>query len=216
MKYLIRGFIGLAVLVVFAFWFIFLSPRPVLTIDPAVLAGDGSVLDYCQMPVLDGSGKGARDIAKGNTPGCLYHHFPLPVLAACTAPLAAGVKDLRGLWQEIGGKHVERIEQCGARIVITSSGIIHDMGPNSTAGETSNDTRGTMFRIGGKAFCPRTSAGTTWSDDGKLELRIFGWGPVVVRRYLEGDTLVWEYPTRGTTRMKRLCKLPPSEKHPSR
>ena len=52
--------------VAFLFWLAFLSPRPPLTIDPGVLAGDGSTLDYCALPVLDGSGKSAVDIAKGN------------------------------------------------------------------------------------------------------------------------------------------------------
>ena len=49
-----------AVLVVgflLAFWGIFLSPRPPVTTDPATLAGDGSMIDYCVLPALDGSGK---------------------------------------------------------------------------------------------------------------------------------------------------------------
>jgi len=44
--------------------------------DPAVLAGDGSMVDYCALPELDGSGLMATDISKGNTPGCAYEHFP--------------------------------------------------------------------------------------------------------------------------------------------
>ena len=51
------------------FALVFLTPRPALSIDPATLAGDGSRLDYCRPPVLDGSGKVAAEIPKGNTPG---------------------------------------------------------------------------------------------------------------------------------------------------
>ena len=61
----------------------------------------------------------AANIPKGNTPGCNYTHFPLPILAECKEPLAAGADDIRGLWQEINGDHVERIEQCGRRVVVT-------------------------------------------------------------------------------------------------
>ncbi|MCH1492960.1 MAG: hypothetical protein L7T24_10415, partial [Luminiphilus sp.] len=64
-------------------WLAFFSGRPPLTTDPATLAGDGSTINYCELPVLDGSGKVAADIPKGNTPGCGYDHFPLPILQAC-------------------------------------------------------------------------------------------------------------------------------------
>ena len=118
------------------FWLAFLSARPPLQIDPAVLAGDGSTLDYCELPRLDGSGPMAADIPKGNTPGCHYDHFPLPILASCTELLPPGADDIRGLWRGVEGDHVghvERVEQCGHRTVVTSSGIIHDYGPNSSA-----------------------------------------------------------------------------------
>ena len=69
--------IGLIVFVIWAVWLAFFSSRPPLTTDPATLAGDGSTLDYCQLPELNGTGKQAKDIAKGNTPGaCRYAHFP--------------------------------------------------------------------------------------------------------------------------------------------
>ena len=116
-KWLIRIPMVLVALFAGAFWMIFLSSRPPLTIDPATLAGDGSLLDYCDLPVLDGRGKKAAEIAKGNTPGCGYEHFPLPILAECGEPLVDGAVDIRGLWQGVEGTHighVERIEQCGA------------------------------------------------------------------------------------------------------
>ena len=213
---LIRTALTLSALVIALFCFVFFSPRPPLSIDPATLIGDGSHTNYCQLPVLDGSGKMAIDIAKGNTPGCAYDHFPLPILRKCTEPLIEGAADIRGLWMGISGKvgHVERVEQCGARTVITSSGIIHDSGPNATGGFNSNDTEGNViFSIGDKDYCPRTSASKVWNN-GILEFRALGWGPIVVRRYLQGEQLIWEYIDGTTTAMERLCQLPEDHKMP--
>ena len=217
-KILIRTLVGLCVLAAIAFWALFLSPRPALTTDPATLAGDGSTLDYCALPALDGLGKLATDIAKGNTPGCAYSHFPLPILEACTEPLSEGADDIRGLWKSVSGRHlghVERIEQCGQRVVITTGGIIHDYGPNSTLGKNTNDTEGMNFaiRVGGKNLCPRTSASMIW-EDGILNFRPFGFGPVVVRRYMDNDQLIWEYADGSVTRMNRICTLPADKKNP--
>ena len=198
-------------------WLVFFSARPALTMDPKVLAGDGSTLNYCELPVLDNSGKRAIDIPKGNTPGCSYIRFPMPILSECTEPLPEAAADIRGLWRGVSGKvgHVERIEQCGERVVVTSSGIIHDMGPNATGGLNSNDTEGGVyFTLGQNQYCPRTSAGVAWQQN-VLNFRILGWGPVVVRRYLEGENLVWEYADGSTTRMRRLCRLPNEHKYPT-
>ena len=204
-------------LFILGFWLAFLSPRPPLTIDPATLAGDGSAFDHCELPELDGSGKMAAEIAKGNTPGCGYTHFPLPILAGCTEPLPEGAADIRGLWIGVEGGHVghvERVEQCGNRTVVTAAGIIHDYGPNSTAGLNTNDTEGAvLFRVGDREFCPRTSASMIWNN-GVLDFHAFGWGPVVVRRYLDGEQLVWEYADGSTTLMNRICTLPKEHKTP--
>lgn len=216
LKFLMRTLAVLLALAFAAVAFALFSPRPPLTIDPATLTGDGSALNYCELPILDGSGLMAADIPKGNTPGCRYDHFPLPILRACTEPLPENADDLRGLWLGVTGKvgHVERVEQCGARTVVTSSGLIHDSGPNATGGYTSNDTEGqVLFSIGDREFCPRTSAGMYWND-GVLDFKVFGWGPVVVKRYMDGDALIWEYADGSTTRMRRLCKLPAEHKHP--
>ena len=200
----------LVILVSAGFWLIFFSARPPLTTDPATLAGDGSTVNYCELPVLDGSGKMAADIAKGNTPGCRYPHFPMPILAECTEPLIEGAADIRGLWLAVTGNvgHVERVEQCGSRTIVTSSGIIHDYGPNSTLPPNTNDTEGAvLFTIGSRSYCPRTSASMIWNQ-GVLDFHVFGWGPVVVRRYLDGEQLVWEYADGSLTRMDRICQLP--------
>ena len=215
-KVVLRTAAVIVVLVAAAFWFIYFSARPPLAIEPATLAGDGSTLNYCALPKLDGSDKMAADIPKGNTPGCSYTHFPLPILRQCTEPLTVGAADIRGLWIGVTGNvgHVERVEQCGARTVVTSSGIIHDSGPNSTGGFNSNDTEGAvLFTIGEKQYCPRTSAGMFW-DDGVLDFRVFGWGPIVVKRYLDGEQMVWEYADGSVTRMDRICRLPEAHKVP--
>lgn len=217
MKWLLRIAGAIVIFFAGAFWLLFFSARPAVTTDPATLAGDGSTIDYCVQPELDGSGKVAADIPKGNTPGCRYDHFPLPILAGCTEPLVDGADDIRGLWVGVEGVHVghvERVEQCGRRTVITTKGVIHDSGPNSTLGENTNDTEGAVvFTIGDTEYCPRTSASMTWND-GILEFHAFGWGPLVVRRYLEGEQLVWEYADGSKTWMDRICTLPDEEKIP--
>ncbi|MFT5210319.1 MAG: hypothetical protein ACI9CE_002044 [Flavobacterium sp.] len=215
-KFIIRTGITLVILVLVLFAFAFFSPRPPLTIDPDTLAGDGSTVNYCDLPELNGSGKFSKDIPKGNTPGCAYDHFPLPVLRECTEPLPKGAADIRGLWIGTTGHvgHVERVEQCGSRVVVTSSGIIHDSGPNSTGGLNSNDTEGgVLFTVGNREYCPRTSASMTWNK-GILDFHAFGWGPLVVNRYPDGEQLIWEYADGSTTRMERLCELPNEHKTP--
>ena len=199
-----------------AFLFAYFSARPPSTTDAATLAGDGSTINYCELPTLDGSGKLAAEIPKGNTPGCSYDHFPLPILGECTEPLPEGADDIRGLWVGIEDHagHVERVEQCGSRTIVTSSGLIHDYGPNSTAGLNTNDTEGSvLFTIGDTEYCNRTSASMIWNKD-VLDFHVFGWGPVVVRRYMEGEQLIWEYVDGSVTRMNRLCQLPKSYKAP--
>ena len=59
----------------------------------------------------------------------------------------------------------------------------------------------------------RTSASMMW-DDGVLNFRAFGWGPVVVKRYMEGEQLAWEYADGSTTHMDRICTLPEEHKVP--
>ncbi len=216
-KWLLRIIVLLLLLFVAGFWQLFFSSRPPLTTDPATLAGDGSTLNYCELPLLDGSGKRAADIPKGNTPGCGYSHFPLPILAECTEPLPQGAADIRGLWRGVeGGQigHVERVEQCGSRTVVTAAGIIHDYGPNSTAGLNTDDTEGSvLFVLGDREYCGRISASMIWNN-GVLDFHVFGWGPVVVRRYLDGEQLVWEYADGSKTLMDRICTLPEDHKTP--
>lgn len=213
-----RGLIGSSIILLALMWLAWFSPRPPLMTDPATLAGDGSTLNYCDLPILDGSGKAAAEIPKGNTPGCAYDHFPLPILAECTEPLSSRADDIRGLWRGVAGGHighVERIEQCGSRVVVTTSGLIHDYGPNSTGGLNTNDTEGSvLFTLGGQEHCMRTSASMIWENK-ILNFHAFGWGPRVVRRYRDGDELIWEYLDGSVTRMERLCTLPEAHRVPT-
>ena len=48
-----------------------------------------------------------------------------------------------------------------------------------------------------------------------LDFHVFGWGPTVVKRYLDDDQLVWEYADGSTTHMDRICSLPEDEKVPA-
>ena len=216
-RFIKRVLICVALLVAWLLWLGWFSPRPPLMTDPVALAGDGSALNYCELPALNGTGLRAADIPKGNTPGCGYDYFPLPILAACTEPLPAEADDIRGLWRGVSGGHVghvERIEQCGSRVVVTTSGLIHDYGPNSTGGLNTNDTEGSvLFTFRGEEHCLRTSASMIWEDK-TLNFYAFGWGPRVVRRYRDGDELIWEYVDGSVTRMERLCRLPEEHKVP--
>ena len=217
LKVLKYGFLASTGLVVVLFWLAYLSPRPPLTTDPATLLGDGSELNYCQLPKLDSTGLVASQIPKGNTPGCGYDHFPLPILRECTEPLTEGADDIRGLWRAVSGArtaHVERVEQCGERVVITTAGVIHDYGPNSSGGLNTNDTEGSVFfTAGNREFCMRSSASMIWKDN-VLNFHVFGWGPKVVRRYREGDALIWEYADGSINKMERLCHLPEDHRTP--
>ena len=72
-KWIVRLLLAFAAALLAAFGQLFLSPRPSLTTDPATLADDGSAIDYCALPVLDGSGKRAVDIPKGGGIAVIGH-----------------------------------------------------------------------------------------------------------------------------------------------
>ena len=183
--------------------FLFLAPRPADTTDLSIFEGDASLIDYCDLPELDGSGSTASQIPKAYTPGCGWDEFPLPVLAGCTEPLADGVVDMRGLWLAETGAvgHMERIEQCGNRTVVTSSGIIHDFHTDGTLANGSRDIE--------PPRCINTLVSIAFNDEGVMEFSPFGLPVTIVTRRMDGDSLVWTYPAiDGDTRMKRICKLP--------
>lgn len=177
-------------------------PRPRDTTEPTVFAADGADLDYCERATLDGSGRTAEEIAKAFTPGCAWETWPMPVLAECTEPLADGVVDMRGLWRGRSGEvdHVERIEQCGNRTVITSAGIIHDFVTDGTLRNGARDVMG-----GGR--CWNIFAAIEWRE-GVMQFRPFGVPKALVTRAFRGDELVWTYPGIGELAMERICWVP--------
>ena len=143
--------------------------------------------DY-ERPELDGSGPLATDFPLGKTaPGASLDRWADRVLDGCTEPLAAGVPDLRGVWEVYHGRmkgHVERIEQAGNRICITTGGLVHDMYCDGTLEHGVDDIGG----FGGH----RIRVAATF-EDGVHKLRPWAKRVVVVTRQLEGDELRWRY-----------------------
>ena len=193
---------AIAILVASLAIIFFVLPRPTDTTEARVFEGDASQVDYCDLPVLDGSGKNADEIGKAFTPDCGWTRFPMPVLAECTEPLAPDAVDMRGLWLAHTGRvgHLERIEQCGDRTIVTSSGIIHDFRTDGTLTNGSRDIE--------PPRCINTFVSIDYHD-GVMEFHPFGLPYTVVKRWIEGDELVWTYPgIEGEVRMKRICNLP--------
>src|SRR5690349_16863065 len=135
--------------------------------------------------------------------------MPAPVLAGCDEPLSPGAPDLRGTWKVVDARtdgvplaadhpiwrHVERVEQAGNRVVVTSDGIIHDMRADGTYENGVNDVMALDFTT------PITVAATF--EDEVLVLRPKDLPGFEVRRWREGDRLVWSYHTAFTTRSVR-------------
>jgi hypothetical protein len=159
----------------------------------------------------------ADDIPVAHTPpGGYGDEMPPPVLASCTEPLVAGAPDLRGLWRavavEVDGApappdhgaygHVQRIEQCGDRLVVTAGGIIHDMRCDGTEENGVNDVAERDYTT------PITVIATY--EDGVHTLRPVGI-PVEVTRKLDGDQMIWTYLT-FTARLERIG--PPESRPP--
>lgn len=204
MKKALLAFVAFIILAIGGIAFVLFGlPRPVDTTDPKAWASDGAELDYCDpLPALDGSGLNADDIPKAFTPGCGFTQFPAPILAGCTEPLPAGAQDLRGLWQAASGDrmaHVERIEQCGNRVIVTAASIIHDFRTDNTMKNGAHDIN--------PNGCFNIMAKMRWEEDG-LKFRPYNLPIDMVTRSIEGNELVWKYANGDVTRMKRICKLP--------
>ena len=176
-------------------------PRPANTTDPAIFSASGAEVDYCDLPDLNGKGKWAADIPKAYTPGCGWDEWPMPVLADCTEPLAPEADDLRGLWKSTatGDNHIERIEQCGNRVVVTAAGIIHDFRTDGTVANGSRDVE--------PPRCTNTWAAIEWREN-VMSFRPFGLPFVAVTRYMKEKQVMWSYPGRGEVAMERICRFP--------
>jgi hypothetical protein len=140
-------------------------------------------------------------IPVAHTPAGGWHgEMPPPFLAACAEPLVAEAPDLRGTWCAIEverdgvampdhplRKHVERIEQCGDRVIVVSEPIIHDMRADGTLEHGVDD-------VAGANLAPIRVAAVF--NDGRLDLHPFGIDParppLVTREIVDGK-LVWNY-----------------------
>jgi hypothetical protein len=174
--------------------------------DHAALARPHDPTDYI-VPTLDGSGPKAAHVPKEVTgPDASWNVWPLRILDGCREPLVDGAADLRGVWECYEGPmkgHVERIEQAGNRITITTGGLVHDMFCDGTLENGVDDVAG--FDGG------RIRVAATF-EDGVHKLRPFGKKIVAVTRRLDGDEMVWRYgPYRN--RLRRL--LAPPFDHPA-
>lgn len=158
-------------------------------------------VDY-DIPPLDGSGPKAADIPLDCTADdASWDEWPARTLDGCREPLVDGAADLRGVWEVYEGRmkgHVERVEQAGNRITITTGGLVHDMFCDGTLENGVDDIAG----IGGA----RIRVAANW-DDGVHKLRPFNKKVVAVTRKLDGDEMVWRYgPFRN--RLRRLTEPP--------
>ena len=153
---------------------------------------------------------GVDDIPVAHTPpGGYGDAFPPPILARCRDPLVSGAPDLRGTWRtvavEVEGEaapdhpamqHVERIEQCADRLVVTSAGVIHDMRCDGTEANGVHDVAAIDFTT------PITVVATY--EDAVHTLRPVGLAGVEITRHLDGDELVWAYGGVFTARLRRI------------
>jgi hypothetical protein len=142
-------------------------------------------------------------------PGGYGAEMPAPILAGCDEPLVDGAPDLRGLWRvvavEVDGApvpdhpvsdHVERIEQCGDRLVVTGGQIIHDMRCDGTEEHGVHDVSALDLET------PVHVVATY--EDGVHVLRPVGLPGVEITRRLDGDQLVWSY-VAFTARLERIA-----------
>ncbi len=153
----------------------------------------------------------ADDIPIAHTPeGGWSGEMPPPILTRCTESLAPDAPDLRGLWRAYRveqdakvledhplHRHVERIEQCGDRIVITAGRIIHDMRADGTLKHGVNDVMETNLT-------QKIQVAAVFRE-GRLELHpggiVEGRAPLVTREIADGE-LLWNYgPFRVMLRM---------------
>lgn len=150
----------------------------------------------------------ADDIPVARTPpGGYGDTMPPPVLVGCTEPIVAGAPDLRGTWRVVSvtwkdgippsdrmDAHVERIEQCGDRVVVTSSGVVHDMRADGTVERGVHDVA---------AATGEPIAVVATFADGVHVLRPVGMPGVEVTRRIDGHQLVWEYGPLFVARLER-------------
>jgi len=156
----------------------------------------------------------ASEIPIAHTPpGGYGDTFPEPVLAECDEPLVAGAPDLRGLWKalrvERAGEpaptddplytYMERIEQCGNRIVDMGGGTISDALADGTEENGVHDV--SVFD-----FTTPLHVIASYEDE-VFVLRPVGMPGIEVTRRLDDDGhMVWTRPDLGgfTVTLERI------------
>ena len=90
--------------------------------------------------------------------------------------------------------HVQRVEQCGDRLVVTGGGVVHDMRCDGTEEHGVHDVA---------EFDYTTPITVVASYGGGVHvLRPVGL-PIEVRRWREGDDMLWQY-VGFTARLERV------------
>lgn len=149
----------------------------------------------------------ADDIPIAHTPDGYWKTMPPPVLRGCNEPLVEGAPDMRGMWKVVDSKmngepskmmlgSVQRIEQCGNRVVVTGGGVTHDMRCDGTYENGVND-------IGEPSSGGRTISVAASFENGVHILRPKGM-PITIEREMDGDTLIWRYGPAMVLRLKRI------------
>ena len=177
--------------------------------------------------------RSAGEIPVAHTPpGGYGTTFPSPVLAGCLEPPVEGAPDLRGLWQvtevEVKGApaprthpaygHVERVEQCGNRLVVTGGGVIHDMRCDGTRGHGVHDVAQRDFRTPITVVATYENGVHVLRPVGLLP-RLLGYlrgGRIEVTRRRLGTEMIWSY-VGFTARLRRIGEpdaAPPETQHP--
>lgn len=138
----------------------------------------------------------ADDIPVAITPHNYARGMVAPVLDGCDEPLVEGAVDMRGRWKVVevtmNGKStdrmvgvVQRIEQCGNRVVVSTSSVTHDMRCDGTYENGVND-------MGEAAAGGRLISVAASFENGVHILRPKG-VPITVEREIIDGELIWRY-----------------------
>ena len=158
------------------------------------------------------AGLSADDIPVAHTPPGYWTTMPAPILEDCTEPLVEGAVDMRGLWKVVeshangepskmmlGG--VQRIEQCGNRVIVAGGGVTHDMRCDGTYENGVND-------IGERSSGGRQISVAASFENGVHILRPKGMDITVERELVDGD-LIWRYGPTMVLRLERVEEAAP-------
>ncbi|MFP6584837.1 MAG: haloalkane dehalogenase [Candidatus Hydrogenedentota bacterium] len=149
----------------------------------------------------------ANDFPIGHTPPGYWKDMPGPVLDGCDEPLVEDAVDMRGTWKviEVDSKNpqaqrmigsIQRIEQCGDRVVITAGGVTHDMRCDGSYENGVND-------VGEPSLQGRKINVAASFENGVHVLRPKGM-PITVERERDGKYLIWRYGPIASLKLERV------------